>query len=101
MDKIGQTISDTWGKLLLELASQLQSCLKHEGNCAELTTDEYNRKSIDLYNKQSAEILDITCRLNQLALETSQRLVENQEIFALKKQLADAQAYIARLETLI
>ena len=91
---------DTRDKLILELESRLSGCLKQ----IELT-DDYNRELVDLFTKQSAEVLDLTRRLNQQTAdkqttETAKRLSENHEIFALKKQLADAQSYIARCQML-
>jgi chromosome segregation ATPase len=92
--------TDTRDKLIRELESRLSGCLKQ----IELT-DDYNRELVDLFTKQSAEVLDLTRRLNQQTAdkqttETAKRLAENQEIFALKKQLADAQTYIARCQML-
>lgn len=92
--------TDTRDKLIRELESRLSGCLKQ----IELT-DDYNRELVDLFTKQSAEVLDLTRRLNQQTAdkqttETAKRLAENQEIFALKKQLADAQSYIARCQML-
>ena len=92
--------TDTRDKLIRELESRLSGCLKQ----IELT-DEYNRELVDLFTKQSAEVLDLTRRLNQYTAdkqttETAKRLAENHEIFALKKQLADAQSYIARCQML-
>lgn len=91
---------DTRDKLIQELESRLSGCLKQ----IELT-DEYNRELVDLFTKQTAEVLDLTRRLNQQTAdkhttETAKRLAENEEIFALKKQLADAQSYIARCQML-
>jgi len=96
----GLPTTDTRDKLIRELESRLSGCLKQ----IELT-DEYNRELVDLFTKQSAEVLDLTRRLNQQTAdkqttETAKRLAENQEIFALKKQLADAQSYIARCQML-
>lgn len=95
-----ENTTDTRDKLIRELESRLSGCLKQ----IELT-DEYNRELVDLFAKQSAEVLDLTRRLNQQTAdkqttETAKRLAENQEIFALKKQLADAQSYIARCQML-
>ena len=92
--------TDTRDKLIKELESRLSGCLKQ----IELT-DDYNRELVDLFTKQSAEVLDLTRRLNQYTAdkhtaETAKQLAENQEIFALKKQLADAQSYIARCQML-
>lgn len=100
LDTSEETVMDMRDKLIRELESRLSICLKQLE-----TTDEYNSKLEDLYTKQSAEVLDLTRRVNLLTAkkntsEVAKHLQENQEIFTLKKQLADAQSYIARCQIL-
>jgi hypothetical protein len=87
---------DTRDKLIRELETRLSGALKQ----IELT-DSYNNELVTIYQKQTAELMDATRKLNQLtanqATETARhRLEDNAQVFTLKKQLADAQACIVR-----
>ncbi len=87
---------DTRDKLIRELETRLSGALKQ----IELT-DSYNNELVTLYQKQTAELMDATRKLNQLTANQStetarHRLEDNAQVFTLKKQLADAQACIVR-----
>lgn len=87
---------DTRDKLIRELETRLSGALKQ----IELT-DSYNNELVILYQKQTAELMYATRKLNQLTANQStetarHRLEDNAQVFTLKKQLADAQACIVR-----
>lgn len=89
---------DTRDKLIRELEMRLATCLKQIEK-----TDAYNRELASLYKSQSAELIDLHRRINQINADkqtesTVKRLEESAQVFALKAQLADAQAYIARVQ---
>jgi hypothetical protein len=89
---------DTRDKLIRELELRLATCLKQIEK-----TDSYNRELASLYKTQSAELIDLHRRMNQINADkqtdsTVKKLEESAQVFALKGQLADAQAYIARVQ---
>ena len=89
---------DTRDKLIRELEMRLATCLKQIEK-----TDAYNRELVSLYKTQSAELIDLHRRINQINADnqtesTVKRVEESAQVFALKAQLADAQAYIARVQ---
>jgi hypothetical protein len=87
---------DPRDKLIQDLEKRLAGCLKQ----IELT-ETYNTELVQLFEKQSAELLDLNRRYNQLtanqATEKAKQSIDtNTTIFTLKKQLADNQVVIAR-----
>lgn len=89
---------DTRDKLIRELETRLAKCLKQID-----LTDSYNQELSELYRQQSEEVLALTRQVNEFQankklMDTTARVEENRQIFALKRQLADLQGVIARSE---
>jgi hypothetical protein len=89
---------DTRDKLIRELELRLATCLKQIEK-----TDAYNRELSRLYKTQSAELVDLHRRINQINADkqtdtTIKKVEESAQVFSLMSQLAESQAYITRVQ---